>query len=64
MMLVVISTVSFMVHIYSIGYMQHSHTDEHGHHHVTDDPRYARFFAYISLFACGMLGLVISSNHG
>ncbi len=61
-MLFMVTTVCLMIFIYSIGYMQHSHTDEHGHHHVTDDPRYARFFAYISLFACGMLGLVISSN--
>jgi NADH-quinone oxidoreductase subunit L len=68
--LFMVTTVCLMIFIYSIGYMQHrsfdsaqdKHTDEHGHHHVTDDPRYARFFAYISLFACGMLGLVISSN--
>ncbi|MBI5302573.1 MAG: NADH-quinone oxidoreductase subunit L [Chloroflexi bacterium] len=60
--LFMVTTVCLMIFIYSIGYMQHSHTDEHGHHHVTDDPRYARFFAYISLFAGAMLGLVISSN--
>ena len=60
--LFMVTTVCLMIFIYSIGYMQHSHTDEHGHHHVTDDPRYARFFAYISLFASAMLGLVISSN--
>ena len=62
MMLFMVTTVCLMIFIYSIGYMQHSHTDEQGHHHVTDDPRYARFFAYISLFAFGMLGLIISSN--
>ncbi len=62
MMLFMVTTVCLMIFIYSIGYMRHSHTDEHGHHHVSDDPRYARFFAYISLFACGMLGMVISSN--
>jgi len=60
--LFMVTTICLMIFIYSIGYMQHSHTDEHGHHHVTDDPRYARFFAYISLFAGAMLGLVISSN--
>jgi len=60
--LFMVTTVCLMIFIYSIGYMQHSHTDEHGHHHITDDPRYARFFAYISLFACGLLGLVVSSN--
>jgi NADH-quinone oxidoreductase subunit L len=62
MMLFMVTTVCLMIFIYSIGYMRHSHTDEHGHHHVSDDPRYARFFAYISLFACGMLGLVLSLN--
>ncbi len=61
-MLFMVTTVCLMIFIYSIGYMQHSHTDEHGHKHTTDDPRYARFFAYISLFACGMLGLVLSLN--
>jgi len=49
MMLVVITTVSFMVHIYSIGYMK----DERG---------YERFFAFLSLFSFSMLGLVISTN--
>lgn len=62
MMLFMVTTVCLMIFIYSIGYMRHSHADEHGHIHATDDPRYARFFAYISLFACGMLGLVISSS--
>ncbi len=60
--LFMVTTICLMIFIYSIGYMQHTHTDEHGHHHTTDDPRYARFFAYISLFASAMLGLVISSN--
>ncbi len=49
MMLFMVTTVCLMIFIYSQGYM-------HG------DPRYSRFFAYISLFATGMLGLVISSN--
>jgi NADH-quinone oxidoreductase subunit L len=62
MMLFMVTTVCLMIFIYSIGYMQHSHTDEQGHKHTTNDPRYARFFAFISLFAFGMLGLVISSN--
>ena len=47
--LVMVTTVCLMIFIYSQGYM-------HG------DPRYSRFFAYISLFATGMLGLVISDN--
>ncbi len=48
-MLVVVSTVSALVHIYSIGYM-------HG------DPRYSRFFAYLSIFSFSMYGLVLSDN--
>ncbi|HIE52655.1 MAG TPA: NADH-quinone oxidoreductase subunit L [Armatimonadetes bacterium] len=47
--LAVVSVVITVIQIYSIGYM-------HG------DPRYARFFAYLSLFATGMLGLVVSNN--
>ena len=50
MMLVVITTVSFMVHIYSIGYM---HGGEKG---------FQRFFAFLSLFTFSMLGLVVATN--
>jgi NADH-quinone oxidoreductase subunit L len=49
MMLVVITTVSFMVHIYSNGYMK----GEEG---------FARFFAFLSLFTFSMLGLVVATN--
>jgi NADH-quinone oxidoreductase subunit L len=49
MMLVVISTVSFMVHIYSIGYMK-------------GEKGFERFFAFLSLFTFSMLGLVVASN--
>jgi NADH-quinone oxidoreductase subunit L len=49
MMLVVVTTVSFMVHIYSTGYMK----GERG---------YERFFAFLSLFTFSMLGLVIAPN--
>ena len=48
-MTVVVTTVSFLVHVYSIGYM-------HG------DPLYNRFFAYLSLFSFSMLGLVMWDN--
>ena len=48
-MMVVVTSVSLMVHIYTIGYMK-------------DDPGYARFFAYISLFTFSMLMLVMSNN--
>jgi NADH-quinone oxidoreductase subunit L len=48
-MLVVVTLVSFLVHVYSMGYM-------HG------EERYNRFFAYLGLFTFSMLGLVLSSN--
>ncbi len=48
-MLVVVTTVSSLVHIYSIGYMHH-------------DPHRPRFFAYLSLFTFAMLMLVTADN--
>ncbi len=48
-MLVVVTTVSSLVHVYSIGYMSH-------------DPCQPRFFAYLSLFTFAMLMLVTSDN--
>ena len=48
-MLVVVSFVSLMVHIYTIGYMH-------------DDKGYTKFFSYISLFTFAMFTLVISNN--
>ncbi|WP_206454308.1 NADH-quinone oxidoreductase subunit L [Aurantimonas marina] len=48
-MLVVVNTVSSLVHVYSIGYMHH-------------DPNRPRFFAYLSLFTFAMLMLVTSNN--
>ncbi len=49
MMMAVVTFVSLMVHIYTIGYME-------------EDPGYQRFFAYISLFTFSMLMLVMSNN--
>jgi NADH-quinone oxidoreductase subunit L len=49
MMMCVVTFVSLMVHVYTIGYMR-------------DDPGYQRFFAYISLFTFSMLMLVMSNN--
>jgi NADH-quinone oxidoreductase subunit L len=49
MMLVVITTVSFMVHIYSLGYMK-------------GEKGFERFFAFLSLFSFSMLGLVLATN--
>ena len=49
LMMAVVSFVSLMVHIYTVGYMQ-------------DDPGYKRFFSYISLFTFSMLMLVMANN--
>ncbi len=49
LMLVIVTTVAFLVMIYTDGYMAH-------------DPGYVRFYAYLSLFSASMLGLVISPN--
>ena len=49
LMMVVVTFVSLMIHIYTIGYM-------------ADDPGYQRFFSYISLFTFSMLMLVMSNN--
>ncbi|MEG9327180.1 NADH-quinone oxidoreductase subunit L [Salinimicrobium catena] len=49
MMLIVVSTISLMVHIYSRGYMK-------------GDDGYTRFFAYLSLFTFSMYGLVLATN--
>lgn len=54
MMLVVVSTVSFMVHLYSLGYMR----DHHGNYEVG----FQRFYAFLSLFSFSMLGLVVATN--
>ena len=48
-MLVVVTGVSLMVQIYSLGYMR-------------GDPSFSRYFAYMSLFSASMLGLVLASN--
>jgi NADH-quinone oxidoreductase subunit L len=48
-MLVVVTSVSFLVHLYSIGYMSH-------------DPNKPRFMSYLSLFTFAMLMLVVSDN--
>jgi len=48
-MMLVVTFVSLMIHVYTIGYM-------------SDDPGYQRFFSYISLFTFAMLMLVMSNN--
>lgn len=49
MMLLVVTTIGTLIQIYSIGYMK-------------DDPRFSRFFAYMSLFMSSMLGLLLADN--
>ena len=49
MMLIVVTTVSFLVHLYSIGYMK-------------GEKGYMRFFSFLSLFSFSMLGLVVATN--
>ena len=48
-MLVVVTSISLLIQIYSMGYMQ-------------GDPGFARYFAYMSLFTASMLGLTLASN--
>src|SRR3990170_4983575 len=48
-MLVVVTGVSFLVHLFSVGYM-------HG------DPRYSRYFAYLSVFSFSILGLILAES--
>src|SRR5690349_16250231 len=50
LMMIVVTFVSLMVHVYTIGYM-------------ADDPGYKRFFSYISLFTFSMLMLVMANNY-
>src|SRR5665213_3387032 len=49
MMLIVVTFISLMVHIYSMGYMK-------------DEERYSTYYSFLSLFTFSMLGLVLSSN--
>ncbi|MCX6152814.1 MAG: NADH-quinone oxidoreductase subunit L [Candidatus Kapabacteria bacterium] len=49
MMLVVVTLISFLVHLFSTEYMR-------------DDKRYSRFFAYLGIFTFSMLGIVIANN--
>ena len=48
-MALVVTGVGFLIHVYSIGYMEH-------------EPRYQRFFFYLNFFILAMLVLVMSNN--
>lgn len=54
LLLVVITTISFMVHLYSNGYMRD--------HHGVWETGFQRFYAFLSLFSFSMLGLVVATN--
>ncbi|MBP5497909.1 MAG: NADH-quinone oxidoreductase subunit L [Muribaculaceae bacterium] len=54
MMLIVITTVSFMVHLYSLGYMSD--------HHCKPEKGFQRYYSFLALFTFSMLGLVVSTN--
>lgn len=55
-MMLIVTFVSLMVHIYTIGYMDHDEDYDH------NNPYYQRFFSYISLFTFSMLSLVMANN--
>lgn len=55
-MMLVVTFVSLMVHIYTIGYMDHDEDYDH------NNPYYQRFFSYLSLFTFSMLSLVMANN--
>ncbi|MCM1110019.1 MAG: NADH-quinone oxidoreductase subunit L [Clostridium sp.] len=54
MMLIVIPTISFLVHLYSVGYM--------ADHHGKFEKGLQRYYAFLSLFSFSMLGLVVATN--
>jgi NADH-quinone oxidoreductase subunit L len=52
LMVLVVTGVGFLIHVYSVGYMEHE-----------DSRMYARFFAYMNLFVASMLLLVLADNY-
>ncbi len=68
-MLFMVPLVCLMIFIYARGYMTWPHHLDPARAYTTQntaskelDPRYSRFFAYVSLFGAGMLGLVVANN--
>ncbi|HEY0072785.1 MAG TPA: NADH-quinone oxidoreductase subunit L [Abditibacteriaceae bacterium] len=55
-MILIITGIGFLIHVYSIGYMAHDHNDLEG-------TRYARFFSYLNLFIAFMTLLVLADNY-
>jgi NADH-quinone oxidoreductase subunit L len=55
-MILIITGIGFLIHVYSIGYMAHDHNDEEGR-------LYARYFAWLNLFIAFMSLLVLADNY-
>jgi NADH-quinone oxidoreductase subunit L len=62
-MLMVVTSVSFLVHVFSIGYITDQLYHPHGDEIPPKDPRYFLFFAYLPLFVFSMLMLVLADNY-
>ena len=63
MMLIVVTTISFLVHLYSNGYMDDAHLIKYGHEADGGVKHgFQRYFAFLSLFTFSMLGLVLATN--
>ena len=55
-MILIVTGIGFLIHVYSIGYMAHDHNDP-------QSTRYARFFSYLNLFIAFMALLVLADNY-
>ncbi|MEA2515578.1 MAG: NADH-quinone oxidoreductase subunit [Thermomicrobiales bacterium] len=62
-MLMVVTTVGFLVHVFSVGYITDQRYHPHGDEVAPKDPRYFLFFAYLPLFVFSMLMLVLADNY-
>src|SRR5579884_3485121 len=63
LMLLAVTGVSFLVQVYSWGYLHEAELDERGHVHIHRDPGFARYFTYMALFTFSMLGLVLANGY-
>jgi NADH-quinone oxidoreductase subunit L len=62
LMLLLVTGVSFLVQVYSWGYLHEAEMDERGHVHIHRDPGFARYYTYMALFTFSMLGLVLANG--
>ncbi len=58
-MVLIITGIGFLIHVYATDYMVHR--DSHGHAHA--DPNFTRFFTFLNLFVASMLVLVLGDNY-